>query len=152
MTFYVATELRSQEGDAKLSFRDSHTWFPDIPLPHHELLGMDQITDTIRSEGLPLSTMVFGGIQGHDLEHLTALTVGYHKQSNKLMTLEISFSDGRPGVRIGVLALDQELRKTDFAINGSGGERIVSVTAFRIDPEELLGFTVKSRNNTLLTN
>jgi hypothetical protein len=110
---------------------------------------MEQIKDTIRSYGLPLSTMVFGGIQGQDLEHLTAITGGYDELSHKPMTIEMSFSDGRTGVSIGAL---KKLKKIDFAIDGAGGERIVSVTAFRTDPDELLGFTVKALYNTPLTN
>jgi hypothetical protein len=101
-------------------------------------------------ESLPLSTMVFGGIEGQDLEHLAALTGVYDKHSGRPMTVEMSFSDGRPGDRIGVPAPYGELEKTDFAIDGSGGERIVSVKAFRSNNVEVfLGFTVKARCNTL---
>jgi hypothetical protein len=113
---------------------------------------MEQMKDVMYPEGLPLSTMVFGGMEGQDLEHLAAFTGVYDKQRNKPMTVEMSFSDGRPGVRIGALSRYGEPEKIDFAIDGAGGERIVSVTAFRIPLEPFLGFMVKARYNTLLTN
>ncbi|KAK4155082.1 hypothetical protein C8A00DRAFT_13823 [Chaetomidium leptoderma] len=139
-TKLVSLSVASQTGlEAELAFRDKTLWFPDIPQPHLRFLGTEQIRPC--PEGLPLSVAVFGDPQGQDLNYLLCLTV-FLLDYETVLAVEVTFSGNRPPVRFGMFDTSDGIEKLEFAIDGMGGERVISVEVSNTKQNAFHGFRI----------
>lgn len=121
-----------------LPFRDTVDWFPDIPPPHLKFRGTQwRPRECPRlTIARPVSLFVFGGPEGQDLGHLKKLVVVVGDKvdnSHSVFGVEAIFSDERPRVRLGLpkpFGCSNRVREFEFALDGAGGERIVSVKPY----------------------
>ncbi len=138
----MPAELPEQSGlEAELTLQDTALWFPDIPHPDLEILGVPEIRGGLK--GLPLSVAVFGGLRGQDLKHLLSLTLVLDYNSGGPLAVEVAYSDGRTLVCFGVFNPNDSVERITFPVDGHGGERITSVEAVYSKQHAFYGFGVR---------
>ncbi|KAK4118329.1 hypothetical protein N657DRAFT_651413 [Parathielavia appendiculata] len=129
---------RPSNTDAAGPKKFDHTtlWHPDFPGPHLTFLGAKRILNPHPGEDLPLSTMIFGGVKGEELQHVLGITVWVDERNDPIPTvlaIDISRVAGPSPHRFGYtdLALStvsySPIQKFEFPIDGPSGERIVKM-------------------------
>lgn len=85
-----------------MPLRDSAIWHPDIPDPHHSVIGIRALGD---GKDAPVSTAIFGGRDGEALGSVSSVAFRFDTEDGEggsLLGLKVSFANGLESVGIGV--------------------------------------------------
>ncbi|KAH7122101.1 hypothetical protein B0J13DRAFT_156355 [Dactylonectria estremocensis] len=158
--------------ESALSVRDTAVWFPEIPDQSLSFLGPKQPT-TDSAHRIPLSTLMFGGLNGQHLSEVHSIQVWTGSERWKsIVAIDVSFTTSRKTIRLGTpkmpsqIALarnkysdEESIHEDDvpkpetmheFVIDSGGGERITGLDTIHAPyKEKFLGFKIYTNRDRM---